>query len=87
MTSLDLEENPSKTDIVKIISCVIASVGIISNFTVVVVFLNHKKFRRKIPNMFIINQVSQLAVTNLYSFLLLSNVLNVLLASTIHPLL
>ena len=35
-----------------------ASVGIVANLTVVVAFLRHKKFRRKIPNIFIINQVS-----------------------------
>ena len=40
-----------------IIQCVIASLGIIGNSTVIVVFLNHRKFRRKIPNIFIINQV------------------------------
>ena len=34
----------------------VASVGIIANLTVIVVFLNHKKLRRKIPNIFIINQ-------------------------------
>ena len=27
-----------------------ASIGIVANFTVIVVFLNHKKLRRKIPN-------------------------------------
>ena len=37
---------------------IIASLGIVANFTVVMVFLNHRKLRRKIPNMFIINQVS-----------------------------
>ena len=45
-------------DIVAILSTVIASMGIISNLTVVIAFLNHKKLRRKIPNIFIINQVS-----------------------------
>ena len=44
--------------VVIIIQAVIASVGIVSNFTVIVAFLNHKKFRQKIPNKFIINQVS-----------------------------
>ena len=34
-----------------------ASVGIVANLTVIVVFLNHKKLRRKNPNIFIINQV------------------------------
>ncbi len=45
-------------DIVVIIQCVVAGVGIISNATVITVFANHKKFRRKIPNKYIINQVS-----------------------------
>ena len=40
-----------------IIQSTIASVGIVANLTVIVVFLNHKKLRRKIPNIFIINQV------------------------------
>ena len=38
----------------------IACVGIVSNITVVVAFLNHRRLRRKIPNMFIINQVSEI---------------------------
>ena len=41
-----------------IIHTIIASVGILGNFTVILAFLNHKKFRRKIPNIFISNQVS-----------------------------
>ena len=41
-----------------IIHTIIASVGILGNFTVILAFLNHKKFRRKIPNIFILNQVS-----------------------------
>ena len=41
----------------RIIKTVTASVGIVTNLTVIVVFLNHKKLRRKIPNIFIINQV------------------------------
>ena len=36
----------------------IASVGIVANFTVIFAFLKHKQLRRKIPNMFIIDQVS-----------------------------
>ena len=43
---------------VTIISMSIASVGIIANLTVVIAFVNNKKLRRKIPNIFIINQVS-----------------------------
>ena len=41
-----------------IVHSVIASVGIVTNLTVVVVFLNHKKLKHKIPNICIINQVS-----------------------------
>ena len=47
----------TKAQSILIIQSSIASVGIIANFTVIVVFLNHKKLRRKIPNIFIINQV------------------------------
>ena len=56
-TDSDVEES-SDIDVMTIIHSTTASVGIIANLTVVVVFLNHKKFRRKIPNVFIINQVS-----------------------------
>ena len=41
-----------------VIHSTIASGGIITNFTVIVAFLNHKILRKKIPNIFIINQVS-----------------------------
>ena len=44
-------------DVMPILQIVIASVGICANFTVVFAFLNHKQLRRKVPNMFIINQV------------------------------
>ena len=44
---------------VMIIHSIIASVGIIGNFTVIIVLVNHRKFRKKIPNIFIINQVSR----------------------------
>ena len=37
--------------------CAISSIGIVTNFTVIIVFLNDKKLRKKIPNIFIINQV------------------------------
>ena len=47
---------------IRIIQTVTASVGIVANINVVVVFLNHKKFRRKIPNIFIINQISVVEV-------------------------
>ena len=48
----------SKMDVMMILSSTIASLGIISNLTVVVIFLRSKKLRIKIPNIFIINQVS-----------------------------
>ncbi len=37
---------------------VLGVLGILSNATVIVVFASHKKYRKKIPNIFIINQVS-----------------------------
>ena len=46
--------------IVMILSTLIASVGIVANFTVILVFMNDKKLRQKIPNIFIINQVGQI---------------------------
>ena len=45
-----------------VITSAIASVGIVSNLTVIIVFLNHKKLRRKIPNIFIINQVRTISI-------------------------
>ena len=51
------EEN-SNFDVMRILQIIISSVGIMANLTVVVVFVNHKQLRRKVPNMFIINQVS-----------------------------
>ena len=46
-------------DIMVILQNTIASVGIVANFIVVIVFLNDRKLTWKIPNMFIINQVSK----------------------------
>ena len=54
----NIEENSETVDIMMIIHSLIASVGIVGNLTVIVAFLNHKKIRNKIPNIFIINQVS-----------------------------
>ena len=50
--------NDSKISVMALLSCIITSIGIVSNATVITAFLNHKKLRRKIPTMFIINQVS-----------------------------
>ena len=46
-------------DIMVILQNIIASLGTVANFTVVIVFLNDRKLRCKIPNMFIIYQVRQ----------------------------
>ena len=55
----------SKTQGIIIIQSAIACVGIVANLTVIVVFLNHKKLRRKIPNIFIINQVGYILITSM----------------------
>ena len=44
-------------DIMEIVQLSIAPFGITGNLTVIVVFLNHRKLRSKIPNRFIVNQV------------------------------
>ena len=41
-----------------LLSAIIASVGIVANATVIFAFVNHKKLLGKIPNIFIVNQVS-----------------------------
>ena len=51
-------KNDSVYDTVALMGMTIASVGIISNFTVVVVFMNQVKLRRKIPIIYVINQVN-----------------------------
>ena len=56
---------------IRIIQTVTASLGIVTNLTVIVVFLNHKKLRRKIPNIFITNQVR---VIKLHFFLKLATI-------------
>ena len=53
----------SRAQGILVIQTVTASLGIVTNLTVIVVFLNHKKLRRKIPNIFIINQVRNISVT------------------------
>ena len=44
--------NNARDESIRIIQSTTASVGIVANLTVIVVFLNHKKLRRKIPNIF-----------------------------------
>ena len=51
-------DSDKSLDIMMVLSTAISSVGIIANLTVVIIFLNNKKLRCKIPNIFIINQVS-----------------------------
>ena len=58
VTLSNIIETSSGFDVMRIIQIIISSVGIIANFTVVFVFANNKQLRVKIPNMFIINQVS-----------------------------
>ena len=53
----DNEEDSGKFNTIKIIIIIIACVGVITNIVVVIVFLNDRKLRRKIPNICIINQV------------------------------
>ena len=65
-TSTTEDENENTVDVMMLLSTIIASVGIVSNSKVVVVFLKHKKMRRKIPNIFIINQVR-----NFFKYILL----------------
>ena len=60
VTESSVETSEETDDVMMILHSTTASVGIVANLTVVVAFLNHKKFRRKIPNMFIINQVSDI---------------------------
>ena len=57
--SIGLVENGDAMNIMTILSTAIASVGIVANMNVVVVFMSQQKLRRKIPKMFIINQVSE----------------------------
>ena len=57
-TSGNSNDKNSSAETILIIQSTTVSVGIVANLTVIVVFLNHKKLRRKIPNIFIINQVS-----------------------------
>ena len=51
------EDTSTGTNTMGIVHSVIASIGIVTNLTVVVVFLNLKKLKQKIPNICIINQV------------------------------
>ena len=54
---IDSEDDSAKFNGLKILQLIIASMGVITNIIVVIVFLNDRKLRRKIPNICIINQV------------------------------
>ena len=51
------EHTPGPLNAMKIVILVIACTGMVTNLIVVIVFLNDRKLRRKIPNICIINQV------------------------------
>lgn len=51
------EDNTGKFNTMKVLQIVIASLGIITNITVVAVFVNDRTMRRKIPNLCIMNHV------------------------------
>ena len=65
-TSNNSSNDNARQESIRIIQSSVASVGIIANLTVIVVFLNHKKLRRKIPNIFIINQVRKILYVILF---------------------
>ena len=52
-----VNESSTQSDTMMIVHSIIATVGIVTNPPVVVVFLNHKKLKHKIPNICIINQI------------------------------
>ena len=55
-----------KYDVMRILQITIATSGIITNLAVIVVFVNDKTLRRKVPNICIINQVSTHFLTDLF---------------------
>ncbi len=57
------DEEGGGVGVMMVVHSVIASVGVVGNLNVVVVFLNHVKLRRKVPNIFIVNQVRCLLLT------------------------
>ncbi len=55
-------------DVVTLIQMTVASVGIVANLTVILAFGTHRKLRGKIPNIFIINQVSCVFIVSFSTF-------------------
>ena len=60
--SMNLDEDTTTQQVIYVSQNVIALLGMVTNLVVVIVFLNHKEFRQKIPNIFIIHQVSKRCV-------------------------
>ena len=58
ITGYSVPDTSDDVDVMMIIHIILSSVGITGNLNVLIVFLNHKKFKKKIPNIFIIHQVS-----------------------------
>ena len=56
------DDSESTSEVIVILQSLIACVGTAANSTVVIVFLNNKKQRGKIPTIFIINQVSLIKI-------------------------
>ena len=78
-TTVELIEAGDNTDLMKILQTLISTCGITTNLLVVIVFLNDKEMRRKIPNICIINQVGSFSILLLLEFSLsydLANKLN-----------
>ena len=63
-------------DTMMITSTLIAVIGIVANLVIDIVFLNQKKMRRKIPNIFIINQVGYFIFSIITIFIHHFNLLN-----------
>ena len=71
-TSTTTSSTSADISIMTIVHSIIGSVGIVANLTVILVFLNHKKFRQKIPNIFIIHQVGKfLILYNLHNTMII----------------
>ena len=58
------DEGMDDVDVVVVMSITIASVGILANLNVIVVFLRERKLKKKIPNIFIVNQVRANAINS-----------------------
>ena len=68
-TSFSSREMADNITVMTILKSLIASVGIMANMTVVVVLINDRKLRVKIPNMCIINQVNiNISICTLVNF-------------------